>query len=248
MSDISNQFIKDSYNYVLQSDIFSGIVFRIGGSIPVNPIFLSGISFFQSLRYSDGSEQPGYVLTTDALGNATWGPVSGASSSGITSLNGLTAPIQTFIIGSGGTDFNIISSGSGHTYNLPDASIINRGVINTDLQYFSGIKLFNDGLSASTIAGNTIIGNVISGNTLYGNGENLVGVVKKFASDIGDGISNTITISHNLSTRDIQVEVYRNLSPWDTIFCDVVRPTINSVTLIFGGPPQINEYRLVVTA
>ena len=80
MANISNQLVKDTYDYVLQSDLFTGIVYRIGGSIPVNPIFSSGLTVYNSFRYSDGSESPGYVLTSDGSGNAVWGPVSGASS------------------------------------------------------------------------------------------------------------------------------------------------------------------------
>jgi hypothetical protein len=82
MSNISNQLIKDSYNYVLQSDLFTGVVYRIGGTVPQNPKFLSGLTVNTSFTYSDGSEFPGFVLTCDNLGNATWAPVS-ATTSGI---------------------------------------------------------------------------------------------------------------------------------------------------------------------
>jgi len=76
MSDISNQLIKDSYNYVLQSDLSTGNIYRIGGGIPVNPIFLSGLTIISSFKFSNGSERAGYVLTSDGSGNATWSPVS----------------------------------------------------------------------------------------------------------------------------------------------------------------------------
>jgi len=79
MSDISNQLIKDSYDYVLQSDLTTGIVYRIGGNIAVNPIFLSGLTINSGFTFSDGSENDGYVLTSDAFGNATWQPSSGVS-------------------------------------------------------------------------------------------------------------------------------------------------------------------------
>jgi len=80
MSNISGQLIKDSFNYVLQSDLITGVVYRIGGSIAENPKFISGLTVNTSFTYSDGSEFPGYVLTCDAAGNAVWGPVSGATS------------------------------------------------------------------------------------------------------------------------------------------------------------------------
>jgi hypothetical protein len=98
MSDISNQLIKDSYNYVLQSDLSTGNIYRIGGGIPVNPIFLSGLTINSSFKYSNGLEQHGYVLTSDAFGNSTWSPItgflplSGGTISGATRFtSGLTA-------------------------------------------------------------------------------------------------------------------------------------------------------------
>ena len=99
MSDISNQLIKDSFNYVLQSDLSTGVVYRIGGLIPVNPIFQSGLTVTGGFTYSGAGEQVGYVMTCDALGNATWSPVSAATpSSGVTSItvgNGLSANTST---------------------------------------------------------------------------------------------------------------------------------------------------------
>jgi hypothetical protein len=99
MSDISNQLIKDSYNYVLQSDLSTGVVYRIGGLIPVNPIFQSGLTVTGGFTYSGAGEQVGYALLTDGTGYAYWGPVSAATpSSGVTSItvgNGLSANTST---------------------------------------------------------------------------------------------------------------------------------------------------------
>jgi hypothetical protein len=89
MSDISNQLIKDSYNYVLQSDLSTGIVYRIGGGIPVNPKFLSGLTINTSFNFSNGTEQNGYVLTSDSFGNAIWKP-DGSSSGNFLPLSGGT--------------------------------------------------------------------------------------------------------------------------------------------------------------
>jgi hypothetical protein len=96
MSDIRNQLIKDSYNYVLQSDLTTGIVYRIGGEIPVNPIFSSGLTITGTLKYQDGSESYGYVLTSDSNGNATWKPISGGT--GGTAVTGGTFDSTTKIL------------------------------------------------------------------------------------------------------------------------------------------------------
>lgn len=60
-------------------------------------------------------------------------------STGIAALNGLTSQIQNFSTGTTGTDFNISSSSSTHTFNLPTASALNRGLLNTtDWTAFNG--------------------------------------------------------------------------------------------------------------
>jgi hypothetical protein len=50
---------------------------------------------------------------------------------GLTALNGLTAQIQNFAVGTSGTDFNIASATSTHTFNLPTASATNRGALSS---------------------------------------------------------------------------------------------------------------------
>ena len=61
-----------------------------------------------------------------AAGNATITP---SSIGALGSLNGLTGSTQTFATGTSGADFNIVSSGTTHTFNLPDASNSSRGLI-----------------------------------------------------------------------------------------------------------------------
>ena len=120
MADIKDQLIKDSYNYVLQSDLTTGVVYRIGGSIPVNPIFSSGLTVNSGFTYANGSEQPGYVLTTDGTGYAYWSSVSGTSGS-----SGQYLPLSGGTV-SGGTKFT-----SGLTANTISAQTITFDTITT---------------------------------------------------------------------------------------------------------------------
>jgi len=50
---------------------------------------------------------------------------------GITAINSLTKSVQTLVTGTSGTDFNISSSDSIHTFNLPTASATNRGALSS---------------------------------------------------------------------------------------------------------------------
>jgi hypothetical protein len=63
-------------------------------------------------------------------------------SKGLTSLNNLTRQVQFLATGTSGTDFNISSSTATHTFNIPDASATNRGLITTGTQTIAGNKTF----------------------------------------------------------------------------------------------------------
>jgi hypothetical protein len=67
-------------------------------------------------------------------------------SNGLTSLNNLTDQSQYLTTGTSGTDFNIVSSGDTHTFNIPSASATNRGLVTIGSQSFEGIKTFNDAI------------------------------------------------------------------------------------------------------
>ena len=72
-----------------------------------------------------------------------------SSGSGISSINSLTSTEQTFSVGSSGTNFNIVSSGSVHTFNLPPAGTGTSGIVTTGTQSISGNKSFIDTVTAS---------------------------------------------------------------------------------------------------
>ena len=70
---------------------------------------------------------------------------------------------------------------------------------------------------------------------------------KKYAANVGDGSLTSITVTHNLGTRDVDVTVYRNSGNYDEVLVEVRRTSINAVTLVFDNPPAANAYRVKVS-
>lgn len=105
-------------------------------------------------------------------GSYSW-PALGGGSGGISSLNGLTVPIQTFAVGTAGNNFNIVSASSVHTFNAPTASAINRGLLSP-----ADWSIFNAKQNSLTFGNLTAAGTdgiVITGGTgsIIGSGTSL---------------------------------------------------------------------------
>ena len=80
--------------------------------------------------------------------------------SAITSINSETGPAITFATGTSGTDFALAVTSNTLTFNLPDASASNRGVVTTGTQTLAGAKTFSSVLAAT--AGATITGGAVN--------------------------------------------------------------------------------------
>jgi hypothetical protein len=106
-------------------------------------------------------------------------------------------------------------------------------------------------------AGNgiNITSNVVSAVVESGAGLSLSGsglavdtavVVRKYNASVGDGTNTTYTVTHNLGTRDVQVTVYDNSSPYAEVMVDVQHTSTTAIAVLFSVAPTSNQYRVVV--
>lgn len=69
---------------------------------------------------------------------------------------------------------------------------------------------------------------------------------RSFVGTVGDGSATSIAVSHNLTTRNVIVQLY-DTATYDTVITDVVRTSSNVVTLTFATAPTSNAIRVLVT-
>ena len=65
------------------------------------------------------------------------------------------------------------------------------------------------------------------------------------ATSYATTITVTSTVTHSLNTKDVNVQLYDTVT-FETIFADVTRPTVNTVTITFATAPS-NPIRVLVT-
>jgi hypothetical protein len=88
------------------------------------------------------------------------------------------------------------------------------------------------------------IGNVNAGTGIDVSYSAGTATVSAQATSYATTISVTSTITHNLGTRDVIIQLYDTVT-YETVYADVSRPTTNTVTVTFASTPT-NPIRVLV--
>jgi len=120
--------------------------------------------------------------------------------------------------------------------NVQDASETVKGII--ELADSSEITAGTDATKAVTPAGLT---SKLQSRSFAALLDNSVSGVSKS--------SNTFTVTHGLSTRDVMIQVYEAASPYENIQVDIARSASNTndITIDFAADPGNGNYRVLVT-
>ena len=91
-----------------------------------------------------------------------------------------------------------------------------------------------------------ILWNETSDNwTLTNNGTAYHAIARKYAETLGAS-ATSYTITHNLATTDVTVQIFEAASPFAQVEADVKRTSLNTVTVDFAIAPSAGEYKVVV--
>jgi len=67
-------------------------------------------------------------------------------------------------------------------------------------------------------------------------------ITRRISFAVGDGAALAYVLTHNLNTRDVVSSVYRTLTPWDEVMCDVEKTSVNTITLRFAVAPTSAQF------
>lgn len=82
--------------------------------------------------------------------------------------------------------------------------------------------------------------------TLTNDGSNYHSIVRKFSQTLSTS-ATSYTVTHNLGTKDVIVQIYEVASPYAQIEADVEHTSTAAVTVKFAVAPSAGEFRVVIT-
>ena len=77
-------------------------------------------------------------------------------------------------------------------------------------------------------------------------GGNYHNIARKYATTIGDGSATSYTVTHNLGTKDLTVQIFETNADYNQIEADVQHTSDSVVTVKFASAPTAGEYRVVI--
>lgn len=98
--------------------------------------------------------------------------------------------------------------------------------------------------TAVNVSGTVAIANGGTGATTAANARANFNIRTHKAS-IGDGTQVSFLVTHSFNTRDVMVELYDNAT-YETVYADVVRTSVNAVTIVFNTAPTASQIRVLI--
>jgi hypothetical protein len=183
-----------------------------------------------------------YVATISGTANEVTVTGSGSESAAVT----IGLPDDVSITGNLTVGGNLDVTGSINSVNTTEVNIVdNKVVLNSNV---TGAPSANAGIKVErgTSTDVEILWNETSDQwTLTNDGTNYHEITRKYKQTLSTS-ATSYTVTHNLNTQDVVVQIYEVASPYQQVFTDVEHTGANVVTIKFASAPTAGEYRVVV--
>lgn len=224
--------------------------------------FVRGLSWKDEVRAATTAN--GTLATAFANGQTIDGVTLAAGDRILIKDQSAAAENGIYVVAASGAPARATDADS--TAELENASVfVSSGTVNADKAFTQTATITTPGTTAQTwvqfgggtsvTAGNGLTGtttlsillDTASGLIVSGTGLKVDPsvVTRKYAANVGNGSLTSIAVTHNLGTRDVEVQVY-DAATFETVEVDTVRTDTNTVTLTFATAPASNAYRCVV--
>lgn len=183
-----------------------------------------------------------YIATISGTANEVTVTGSGSESAAVT----IGLPDDVTVSGNLTVNGNLDVAGSINSVNTTEVNIVdNKVVLNSNV---TGSPIANAGVRVErgTSTDVEILWNETSDQwTLTNDGTNYHEITRKYKATLSTS-ATSYTVTHNLGTQDVVVQIYEVASPYQQVFTDVEHTSANVVTIKFASAPTAGEYRVVV--
>lgn len=230
LTETSGVIEKRTLSGMLDTLTFAG---NSGTAVPINgTITFSGSNGVNIVAAGNIVAVAGVDATTTTKGVASFAAADFDVASGAVTLEDTVVKTVTTDSGAltpsshgfsilGGEGMDVTHTGTTITVAGEDATTTNKGIV--ELATGAETNALTDTARAVTPAGLASLRYVVTGT----------------------GSAATMTVTHNLNSKDVMVQIYQ-ITTGDTVECDVTRTTVNAVVLGFCATQNLTDLRVLV--
>lgn len=156
--------------------------------------------------------------------------------------SGLTLTTTTFSVNVSGVTLEII----GNNLRVKSSATSGQPLVSAGAGNEANYSALNLAGGASIVTGTLPVGNGGTGGATAAAAKTALGFVTKFSQAVGDAVTTSIVVTHNLNSQDVIVQLYTASGTFAEVNVEVQRTSVNTVTLVFSVAPTSGQYRVVV--
>lgn len=220
-----------------------GLVLEKLAAAPLTPV--------QGQLYQNTTDNEAYRYNGTswvAIGSMTEAEIKGLFSAGdgvtyVANSGEISANVDDSTIQVGASGIEVKDAGI--TINKLADSAVGATKLNTDV---AGTGLQLNGTTNALEVDLDVVGAQLAGSGLvYDSVGNVINMIPtSYKETVGDGAATTFTITHNLNSQDVLVEVLDITNNYAPVLVESTNPTVNTCKIDVNDAPNAGQYRVIV--